>query len=424
MRSASWARARSPFRRVAGLQGGDGARDDREGHRHVVVRGQGARHGRRAGAAHRCDDSDPQWVFGPAGALGFLIGEEGGEAGDRRGRALAEEGDRDGVDVAARSGVGGAPEHHRGAAGRTSPGPRRRDRCRVRVVAQDRDAGGRRSARLGGGDGDVGDVPEDRLLGKPAGRLLELRPVDDAAVEGEAHVEHVGRTRDRPHPDRDVEPRLGRRDPRGLRDQGEGRGVNRTRAGHRGGARHAEEGSRGHRERAEGGPGPARRHRERLEGALPWAGAVHVGSRTVPPLCQRHRGGGAAFRRGRAHALSGGRIGARRTVLGRGRTDSTDSDVDLTTDARPDETERLVRGWADDVWTQGARFGTIGARKDTVVYEITTHRAEVYVPESRKPEVTFGDDIAVDLSRTRLHDQRTGAAPARHGADRPLRRAE
>ena len=75
------------------------------------------------------------------------------------------------------------------------------------------------------------------------------------------------------------------------------------------------------------------------------------------------------------------------------------SDIDLTTDARPDETERLVRGWADDVWTQGARYGTIGARKDGAVYEITTHRAEVYVPESRKPEVTFGDDIVVDLSR-------------------------
>ena len=32
-------------------------------------------------------------------------------------------------------------------------------------------------------------------------------------------------------------------------------------------------------------------------------------------------------------------------------------------------------------------------------YEITTHRAEVYRPDSRKPEVTFGDDIEVDLSR-------------------------
>ena len=78
---------------------------------------------------------------------------------------------------------------------------------------------------------------------------------------------------------------------------------------------------------------------------------------------------------------------------------SEESDIDLTTDARPDEIERIVRGWADDVWTQGARFGTIGCRKGGRVYEITTHRAEVYVPESRKPEVTYGDDIELDLSR-------------------------
>jgi len=74
-------------------------------------------------------------------------------------------------------------------------------------------------------------------------------------------------------------------------------------------------------------------------------------------------------------------------------------DFDLTTDARPAEIERLVRGWADDVWTQGARFGTIGSRRDGQLFEITTHRAEVYVPDSRKPEVTFGDDIELDLSR-------------------------
>src|ERR1700679_2193823 len=76
-----------------------------------------------------------------------------------------------------------------------------------------------------------------------------------------------------------------------------------------------------------------------------------------------------------------------------------DPDFDLTTDARPEEIERIVRGWADDVWTQGARFGTIGCRKDGRVYEITTHRAEVYAPESRKPEVTYGNDIELDLSR-------------------------
>src|SRR3974390_221996 len=79
--------------------------------------------------------------------------------------------------------------------------------------------------------------------------------------------------------------------------------------------------------------------------------------------------------------------------------DGDGSDFDLTTDARPEEIEDLVRGWADDIWTQGARFGTIGCRKGSRVYEITTHRAEAYVPDSRKPEVTFGDDITVDLSR-------------------------
>jgi poly(A) polymerase len=78
---------------------------------------------------------------------------------------------------------------------------------------------------------------------------------------------------------------------------------------------------------------------------------------------------------------------------------SGSSDYDLTTDARPDETEALVRGWADDVWTLGARFGTVGCRKGSDVFEITTHRAEVYVPESRKPEVSFGIDLAEDLAR-------------------------
>jgi poly(A) polymerase len=98
---------------------------------------------------------------------------------------------------------------------------------------------------------------------------------------------------------------------------------------------------------------------------------------------------------GRAVYLVGGSV---RDALMPGAA-SEESDLDLTTDARPDEIERIVRGWADDVWTQGARFGTIGCRKGGRVYEITTHRAEVYVPESRKPEVTYGDDIELDLSR-------------------------
>ncbi|MDQ1445458.1 MAG: poly(A) polymerase, partial [Acidimicrobiaceae bacterium] len=74
-------------------------------------------------------------------------------------------------------------------------------------------------------------------------------------------------------------------------------------------------------------------------------------------------------------------------------------DLDFTTDARPDEIEALVRGWADAVWTQGKRFGTIGCRKGDVQLEITTHRAEVYTPDSRKPTVAFADAIEADLSR-------------------------
>ena len=75
------------------------------------------------------------------------------------------------------------------------------------------------------------------------------------------------------------------------------------------------------------------------------------------------------------------------------------SDIDVTTDARPDVVEGLVRGWADAVWTQGARFGTVGVKRKGVTLEITTFRAEVYRPESRKPEVAYADDVETDLSR-------------------------
>ncbi len=74
-------------------------------------------------------------------------------------------------------------------------------------------------------------------------------------------------------------------------------------------------------------------------------------------------------------------------------------DLDFTTDARPDDIEAAVRGWADAVWTQGKRFGTIGCIRQGQRYEITTHRAEAYHPGSRKPEVAFGDRIEDDLAR-------------------------
>src|SRR4051812_41312436 len=74
-------------------------------------------------------------------------------------------------------------------------------------------------------------------------------------------------------------------------------------------------------------------------------------------------------------------------------------DYDLTTDARPDAIKAAIAGWADDVWLQGEKYGTVGARKHGDTFEITTFRADVYVPDSRKPEVMFGDSIDTDLGR-------------------------
>jgi poly(A) polymerase len=84
-------------------------------------------------------------------------------------------------------------------------------------------------------------------------------------------------------------------------------------------------------------------------------------------------------------------------LLGRERPGS--ADVDLCTPAHPDEIKRIVAPLADALWTQGERFGTIGLRIAGRDYEITTFRAESYDPDSRKPEVSFGDTIEVDLSR-------------------------
>ena len=78
---------------------------------------------------------------------------------------------------------------------------------------------------------------------------------------------------------------------------------------------------------------------------------------------------------------------------------SDTSDLDFSTNAKPDEIESIVSGWADAVWTQGKRFGTIGLQKDGRLLEITTHRGEAYTPDSRKPEVTFADAVETDLSR-------------------------
>ena len=75
------------------------------------------------------------------------------------------------------------------------------------------------------------------------------------------------------------------------------------------------------------------------------------------------------------------------------------ADIDLTTDANPDQIKEAVGPIADALWTQGERFGTIGIKLGEREFEITTHRGEVYEADSRKPLVQFGKEIAADLSR-------------------------
>jgi len=74
-------------------------------------------------------------------------------------------------------------------------------------------------------------------------------------------------------------------------------------------------------------------------------------------------------------------------------------DIDIATDAKPSEMVPMLRGWVDQLWFQGVKFGTIGARVGDERVEITTYREEWYVEDSRKPEVHFARDIRTDLSR-------------------------
>lgn len=90
--------------------------------------------------------------------------------------------------------------------------------------------------------------------------------------------------------------------------------------------------------------------------------------------------------------LVGGSV--RDAFLGRPHTD-----LDFTTDARPEQIRAIVDEWASAVYRMGEAFGTIGVHKGNLVAEITTFRSEVYRDDSRKPVVTFSEDIEEDLSR-------------------------
>jgi len=75
------------------------------------------------------------------------------------------------------------------------------------------------------------------------------------------------------------------------------------------------------------------------------------------------------------------------------------NDLDFTTSAMPDATRAILSAWGDAVWDQGAKFGTIAAKKGDVTVEVTTYRSDIYDPASRKPDVDFGDSIIGDLGR-------------------------
>jgi poly(A) polymerase len=91
-------------------------------------------------------------------------------------------------------------------------------------------------------------------------------------------------------------------------------------------------------------------------------------------------------------ALVGGPV--RDVFLGR-----RPSDLDLTTDAIPEEILAITKRWADKTWTVGIEFGTVGLRKGKMVFEITTYRSEHYQRGSRKPAVKYGTSLTDDLVR-------------------------
>jgi poly(A) polymerase len=95
---------------------------------------------------------------------------------------------------------------------------------------------------------------------------------------------------------------------------------------------------------------------------------------------------------GHALHLVGGSV--RDALLGR-----LGDDLDLTTDAHPDQVLALVDDWAEARWDAGIAFGTVGLQKRGQRIEVTTYRAESYEPGSRKPVVSYGTSLEEDLVR-------------------------
>jgi len=91
-------------------------------------------------------------------------------------------------------------------------------------------------------------------------------------------------------------------------------------------------------------------------------------------------------------ALVGGPV--RDALLGR-----NGKDLDFTTNARPEESMKILKGWTDATWDTGIAYGTVAGKKGDVTAEITTFRKDSYSEKSRKPEVEYGDSLEGDLRR-------------------------
>ena len=91
-------------------------------------------------------------------------------------------------------------------------------------------------------------------------------------------------------------------------------------------------------------------------------------------------------------ALVGGPV--RDAILGR-----LGNDLDFTTNAKPEESKKILHAWADRVWDTGIAFGTVAGKLGETTVEVTTYRSDVYEKDSRKPDVSYGETIEGDLSR-------------------------
>lgn len=124
-------------------------------------------------------------------------------------------------------------------------------------------------------------------------------------------------------------------------------------------------------------------------------GLDRLGALATSPIMARL---GAAFAEaGFELAVVGGPV--RDALLGR-----TTNDLDLTTNAQPDDILRIVKPLATATWDIGRAFGTIGAKITGPAgaaeqVEITTYRADSYDGVTRKPTVAFGDRLEDDLVR-------------------------